>query len=120
MTVTKEFAQQNPNTTLALTALYVTAQNLWKEYPQETADCLARLADMDPAEAKEEVDLVLQQKWAPLDGRCDPTVMQFTKEVLLVANPELESVNPADACNNAFLDQLDSLGWKPDLTLPAQ
>jgi hypothetical protein len=73
---------------------------------------------MDPAEAKEEVDLVLQQKWSPLDGRCDPTVMEFTKSVLLVANPDLASVDASQACNNEFLDKLDSLGWTPDTSLP--
>jgi ABC-type nitrate/sulfonate/bicarbonate transport system substrate-binding protein len=118
MTVTKDFATKNPNTTLALTALYVEAQNMWKEHPKEVADCLARLAQMDPAEASKEVDLVLKQKWAPLDGRCDPTVMEFTKSVLLVANPDLASVDASKACNNTFLDQLDSLGWKPDTSIP--
>jgi ABC-type nitrate/sulfonate/bicarbonate transport system substrate-binding protein len=120
MTVTKTFANENPNTTLALTALYVEAQNMWKEHPEEAAACLARLAEMDPAEATEEVNLVLEQKWAPLDGRCDPTVMEFTKSTLLVANPDLASVDASQACNNEFLDQLDSLGWKPDTSLPTQ
>jgi NitT/TauT family transport system substrate-binding protein len=118
MTVTKEFADKNPNTTLALTALYLEAQNMWKEHPEETATCLARLADMDAAEAKTDVESVLTQKWAPLDGRCDPTVMEFTKEVLLVANPDLTSVDASQACNNEFLDQLTALGWTPDLSLP--
>src|SRR6185436_4525022 len=38
MTVTKEFAQQNPNLVLALTAMYYEANLMWRENPELAAE----------------------------------------------------------------------------------
>ena len=119
MTVTKEFAQQNPNLVLALTAMYYEANLMWRENPELAAEALASLAKMDPADAKTDVDTVLKEKWEPLDGRCDAAVMDFTKQTLIEANPDVADVDASQACTNEFLDKLTELGWTPDTTPPS-
>jgi ABC-type nitrate/sulfonate/bicarbonate transport system substrate-binding protein len=119
LTVTKEFAAANPNTVLALSAMYLEANLMWREHPDIAAKAYAQLAQIPEADAKAEIDIVAKEPWIPLDGRCDPTVMEFTKETLLVTNPDLATVTASEACTNQFLDQLDSLGWEPDTDPPA-
>ena len=113
MTVTQAYAQANPNTILNLTAMYLEANLLWRSDADLAAEALTATAEMDAAEAKEEIDSVLTENWEPLDGRCDPAVMEFTKQTLLETNPDLANVDASKACTNEFLDKLTELGWTP-------
>lgn len=118
LTFTREFIDQYPNTVLNLTAMYAEAQLLWREDPAHTAEALAALAEIDAADARDQVDQVLSEPWRPLDGRCTPDIMEFTRQTLLPDVPDLADVDPSDACTNDFIDQLDDMGYYAQLGVP--
>jgi hypothetical protein len=49
---------------------------------------------------------------------CDPTVMAFTRSVLLPSNPAMANVDPAKACNNEFLLKLKDMGFQKRIGVP--
>lgn len=118
LTATQAFADANPNTMLALTAMEYEALLMWRANPDLAAEALASLEKVDLASATKELADSLAQPWVPLDGRCDPAVMEFTKQTLIPTNADLATVDASKACTNKFLDQLDALGWKPNPTAP--
>ena len=118
LTFMREFVETNPNTVLRLTAMHVEANHLWREDVDTSADCLAEAADIPVEEARDEIEAVLTEPWRPFDGRCDPVVMEFARQTLLPENPQLEDINPADACTNDFIDQLIELGFHAEIGIP--
>ena len=115
LTFLQPFAEENPNTVLNLVAMYTEANHAWMQDPERSAECLAEAAEISLEEAQGEVDAVLTEPWRPLDGRCDPVVMDFALQTLLPENPDLEEVNAADACTNEFVEQLEEMGFQAEL-----
>lgn len=115
LTFLRPFVEENPNTVLNLVAMYTEANHAWMQDPERSAECLAEAAEIPLEEAQAEVDAVLTEPWRPLDGRCDPVVMEFARQTLLPENPDLEDVDPADACTNEFVEQLEEMGFQAEL-----
>lgn len=114
----RDFVEQYPNTVLNLTAMYAEANTLWREDPEMSAEALADAADMSLEDATRDIEAVLSEPWEPLDGRCDPDVMEFTRLTLLPEIPALADVNPAEACTNEFIDQLVEMGVFEEIGVP--
>ena len=115
LTFLRPFVEENPNTVLNLVAMYTEANHAWMQDAERSAECLAEAAEITLEEAQAEVDAVLTEPWRPLDGRCDPVVMDFAKQTLIPENPDLEEVNAADACTNDFVEQLEEMGFQAEL-----
>ena len=115
LTFLRPFVEENPNTVLSLVAMYTEANWAWMQDAERSAECLAEAAEIPLEEAQAEVDAVLTEPWHPFDGTCDPIVMEFAKQTLLPENPDLEAVDPADACTNEFVEQLAEMGFQAEL-----
>ena len=115
LTFLRPFVEENPNTVLNLVAMYTEANHLWMGDVEGSAECLAEAAEIPLDDARAEVEAVLTEPWRPLDGRCDPVVMDFALQTLLPENPDLETVNAADACTNDFVDQLEEIGFQAEV-----
>ncbi len=118
LVISPEFKQKYPNTVLALTAAYLEGMVQMRKSAERDAEILAEAAKLKPDEAKQQVTTELAAPWTPRDGKCDPKVMDFTKQVLLPSNPTLANVDASKACDNSFLDRLASLGLQKQLGLP--
>jgi ABC-type nitrate/sulfonate/bicarbonate transport system substrate-binding protein len=115
LTVLREFEEENPNTVLAMVAMYLEASVIWRNDPELAAEALAEFAEIPVEEAREEVDFIIAEPWRPLDGRCNTNVMDFTLLTLLPENPSLAEVNAGDACTNEYIDQLEELGFLSEI-----
>jgi NitT/TauT family transport system substrate-binding protein len=118
LTTTRTYADQNPNTVLLLTAMLLEGSVLMRKDPDMTAQSLSKLAEIPIEDAGRQVDEVLAGPWQPADGKCDPEVLEFTKSVLLAANPDLATIDPQPACTNEFLDKLNELGFQHSIGVP--
>lgn len=119
LTFDPQFIEDNPNTVLDLVAMYLEANLAWRNDPEAGAAALSEYAEIPVEQAQAELESALTEPWVPLDGSCDPAVMEFTKETLLPVNPTLESVDPTEACTNEFIDQLRDLGFMDEIGVPA-
>lgn len=115
LTALRPFTEENPNTILNLVAMYLEASVIWRNDPELAAEALAELAEMPLEEAQAEVDFILTEPWRPLDGRCNPGVMEFTRQTLVETNPDIADVDPTEACTNDFIDQLTDLGFLAEI-----
>jgi ABC-type nitrate/sulfonate/bicarbonate transport system substrate-binding protein len=115
LTFRKDFVEKYPNTVLDLVAMYTEANYAWMHDVDKSAECLSKAEEISLDDAKAEVESVLTEPWRPLDGKCDPAVMDFAKQTLLPENPDLESVNAADACTNEFVEKLADLGFQKQI-----
>jgi len=113
-----DFEKKYPNTTLILVAAYLEGITEMRRQPDKAAEFLAKDANIPLADAKNQVAIELAAPWEPRDGRCDPTVMQFTKTVLLPSNPAIANVDPTKACTNDYLDKLKDLGFQKKIGVP--
>ena len=118
LVVPVDFQKKYPNTTLALVAAQMEAQQWFRDHPDEAADILAKAINVDVTEAKRQIGLELEEPWTPKDGHCDPAVMQFAKTVAVAANPSLASVDPLQGCTNEFVDKLKSMGFQKKIGIP--
>jgi NitT/TauT family transport system substrate-binding protein len=118
LTMPKKFAEDNPNTALALTALYQMGHHDFGNKRDVAAQGWAKLAEIPVDQATEEVNTHLKNEQHPLDGKCDPQVMQQIKQVLTAANKELQSVDPMTACTNRFIDKLNEMGFQKAVGVP--
>lgn len=112
LTFRQGFVAKNPNTVLALTAMDYEALTLWRANPAKATEALGSLENVDAATATAEFAALMKEKWEPLNGRCDPTILEFTKAQQVVVNADLASVDGQKACTNKYLDQLDVMGWE--------
>jgi ABC-type nitrate/sulfonate/bicarbonate transport system substrate-binding protein len=118
LTFLRPFVDENPNTVLRLVAMYTEANHLWMQDVERSAECLAEAADISLEDARAEVEAVLTEPWRPLDGRCDPVVMEFARQTLTPENPQMEEVDPAEACTNEFVDRLAEMGFQAEVGIP--
>lgn len=118
LTIPKKFAEDNPNTALALTAIYQMGRLDSINKRDVAAQGWAKLAEIPVEQATEEVATQLKTEPHPLDGRCDPQIMQQIKPIMAAANKALESVDPMTACTNAFVDKLKEMGFQKAIGVP--
>ncbi|HET8570010.1 MAG TPA: ABC transporter substrate-binding protein [Candidatus Limnocylindria bacterium] len=118
LVVYPEFAEKYPNTVLAMVAAYLEGITEMRRQPDRAAEFLAKDAQLPLEQAKKQVEVELAAPWEPRDGRCDPVVMEFTRQVNLPSNPALANVDAAKACNNKFLDQLKAMGFQKKIGVP--
>jgi hypothetical protein len=78
----------------------------------------AKIAEIPVEQARPEVAAYLSTEQHPLDGTCDPAVMQLVKEVAVASNKQLESVDPTKACSNEFVDKLKQMGFQKAIQVP--
>jgi NitT/TauT family transport system substrate-binding protein len=114
--VPRKFAEENPNTTLAIVAANLEAMQLMFEDTELAVDRLAEWAQMD----RDEADQTLRQfltvaqrdlKWTP-EGNA-----QF-HEFLQLQDPTVSEINPDDTYTFEFIDKLESLGLHKQLGVP--
>jgi ABC-type nitrate/sulfonate/bicarbonate transport system substrate-binding protein len=110
----KKFIDRYPNTALALTAMYQMGR--WTTYSDvpTAAKAWAEQAEIPESEAADEVK-VRNEVQRPLDGRCNPEVMDFVKEVLTATDSGLTAVDAKAACTNQFIDKLKQMGFQKKL-----
>lgn len=118
LTMPEEFAEKNPNTALALTAIYQMGKLDSINKPEQAAEYWAKVSEIPADRAKSEVDAFLAADQHPIDGKCDPAVMTLIKDVSVAANPKLESVDAAAACTNEYIDKLDEMGFQAAIGVP--
>ena len=118
LVVTPDFEKKYPNTVMLLVAAYLEGETEMRRQPDKAAEFLSKDANIKIEDAKAQVTTELAAPWEPRDGRCDPTVMQFTKSVLLPSNPTIANVDPTKACTNEYLDKLKDLGFQKRIGVP--
>jgi ABC-type nitrate/sulfonate/bicarbonate transport system substrate-binding protein len=112
LTVPEKFAEENPNTVLALVAMYTMGRKIGITDKEAAAKAWATEAEvsMDQARADVEVELSIPQH--PLDGRCAPEMIEFVKEIAASSDDKIKSVNAQDACTNEYVDKLKEMGFQ--------
>jgi NitT/TauT family transport system substrate-binding protein len=107
---TRAFAQQNPNTVLALVASMVEGQHRFLTNPTDAIQAAMKFEKIDLPTATLDVQADLPG-WTPTNGR--PTLTEFKDAQTLFAKTDaaLASVDVTQAFTTQYLDQLVSLGW---------
>lgn len=110
LNVTREFAEQNPNTVLAMLAAVVEAIQLMKEDPEAAAQAHLEWADGDDiADSRDELEVYLEFVNEDLViGQAPWVTMQ---EVLAVTNPAVLDVDVSEAYTTEFMEQLAEMGF---------
>lgn len=111
--VTRQFAEENPNTCLALVAATMEAIQAMRDDPQAAAEEYARWAEVEVDEALDELELYLSV--AQDDLRINPDAWDAMQEVLGVTNAAVLDVTVSDAYTTRFVDQLEEMGFLDDL-----
>lgn len=106
------FADENPNTTLALVAMYQLGLHYLVTEPEIAVATWAEWADIDLDRAQQEIEDYVGAGIRPLDGRCSPEVFEFMRTILTAADANLASTDPEAACTNLYVDQLAELGFQ--------
>jgi NitT/TauT family transport system substrate-binding protein len=113
LNVTREFADENPNTCLALVAATIEAIQAMRDDPDAAAEDYARWAEVEVEEALAELELYLSV--AQSDLRINPDAWDAMQEVLVSTNPAVADVTVSDAYTTEFVDQLDDMGFFEEL-----
>jgi NitT/TauT family transport system substrate-binding protein len=116
LAVTKQFAEQNPNTVLAAVASALAAQNYAFTNPDDTATKFAEYSQSDPADAKAVIDDFLT--WGNRSMGWSDAAFENPKKVLVAVNPEMANVNIADAQDKSFLQKLADMGFYTQINDP--
>ena len=115
-TTTVSFAEQYPNTVLALVAAYMEARATMGKDPEHLSELFAKDSDMPLDQATEQVKAALSEDWLPIDGSCpDKELAEFQKEVFGAGNPALAEVDAMAACTDEFVDRLREIGLQSAL-----
>ena len=110
LNVTREFAEQNPNTVLVMVAAMMEAIQLMQDDPEAAAQEHMEWAELDDVESsRNELEVFLQFVNEDLIIGQEPWNTMQT--VLAVTNPAVEDVDVTEAYNYDFVRQLDDLGF---------
>jgi ABC-type nitrate/sulfonate/bicarbonate transport system substrate-binding protein len=110
LNVTREFAEQNPNTVMAMLAAVVEAIQLMKEDPEAAAQAHMEWADGDDiADSRDELEVYLEFVNEDLVIGEGPWLTM--QETLAVTNPAVSDVDVADAYTNEFVERLAEMGF---------
>ena len=112
MTVPETFEKENPNTVLALTALYTMGRLMSRTDVDAATKAWATEAELSPEQARHDVDIELANPQHPTDGRCDPQAIALVKEIAVSTDDKLESVDAQNACTNKYIDKLQEMGFQ--------
>ncbi len=115
------FIDKYPNTALALTAMYMLGTAEWLNADSATAaQVWSKYSTIALERAKQDIADQREVGWGPANGRCDNDTYAFMKTVLQETDARLASVDPAKACTNRFVDQLEKMGFPKAIKLPAK
>jgi len=110
LNVTREFAEQNPNTVLAMVAAVIEAIQLMQDDPEAAAEEHLTWADgSDIQDSRDELEVYLQFVNEDLVIGEGPWLTM--QEVLAVTNPAVLDVDVSDAYTTEFVEQLDEMGF---------
>lgn len=119
LAVPRTFAEENPNTTLALAAAYAEAISILLNDPGRAVEAWSGVVDITPEEAAEQLEAEFAYGYEPRDGRAQPQWFEAAYNALVQVDPELEQYDWNDAFTTEFVDQLEELGLYEELGLPA-
>ncbi len=113
------YIDANPNTSLALVAMYAlgTAQFL-NDTQANAAAIWAKYSTKSTADATHDIQDLLSLGWGPSDGKCNAATYAFMKQVMTAADPRIANVDPSKACTDQFTNQLDQMGFYSAIKLP--
>jgi ABC-type nitrate/sulfonate/bicarbonate transport system substrate-binding protein len=115
LTVPEKFAEENPNTVLALVALYQMGRQLELNDQEAAAKAWAAEAEVSMEQARTDITVELAIPRRPTDGRCAPETIAFVREIAAASDDKIKSVNAQDACTNEYIDKLKELGFQKAL-----
>lgn len=118
LTIPMSMIKNDPNTVLALTAMYYwgaayfltdpsAADNAWQHYSGEPL-----------SEATSDVKLTVAIPQVPKNFECTTAMMEFVKQTLVGTDPKLKSANAAETCNTSFDQELVKMGWQKKIGVP--
>lgn len=116
--VTPAFAEQNPNTTLALVAASLEALQLAFDDRNVGIETYAEVGGVSMEKATEVVNIQLDGPWRPRDGALEEADFQAAKESLVTVDPALADLDVTAAYSTRFLDQLRDLGFQASIGIP--
>jgi len=115
--VRKDFAEKNPNATLAILAASMEGeQEIWNQTEKAIDGYAEWTQAKDRSGASKEIDDY--KKIGNRDMRFSPEGFDNLKEVMVAANPELKDVDVKKAYTFEFLDQLKELGFPKAVGVP--
>lgn len=117
LTVPETFEKENPNTVLALTALYTIGRQMSRTDVDAATEAWATQAEISPEEARHDVDIEWANPQHPMDGRCDAESINLVKEIAASSDDKIESINAQDACTNEYIDKLKEMGFQKAIGL---
>jgi ABC-type nitrate/sulfonate/bicarbonate transport system substrate-binding protein len=113
---TKKFADENPNTVLAVIAAMLEAQHQMFVDKETAVTGLAEWEQVEEDEAEGELDEFLEA--AVRDLRFTREGMVELQKFLALVDPSVADVNVDDAFDLRFLDQLEDLGYYQKVGVP--
>jgi len=114
--VSKKFALENPNTTLAIVAANLEAMQLMFDDTELAVEALARWAQVDESEADQTLRQFLTVAQRDLRWTREGNA-QF-HEFLQLQDPTVADVNVDDTYTFQFIDQLEDMGLHAQLGVP--
>jgi NitT/TauT family transport system substrate-binding protein len=107
--VTRDYAEQNPNTVLAVVAAMLDALQLMYTETDDAVAGLAEWAQVPPEDAKAEIEEFLEA--ASRDLKFTREGMVTLQEFLALADPSIGEINVDDTYSLEFLQKLEDLGY---------
>ena len=111
------FAEQNPNTVLAIVAANLEGLQLVFEQPDLAARAYADFAEIDVTDAAAEIEVEFAA-WERRDGRATQEMFERAHSVIAAVDPGLADLDPTQAYTLRFLDQLAELGITEQIGVP--
>lgn len=109
----------NPNTSLALVAMYAQgAAQFLNDDPANAAAIWAKYSTRSISDATHDINDLLALGWGAGDGKCNPDTYAFMKQVMTAADPRIANTDSTKACTNQFTDQLIQMGFYSAINLP--
>lgn len=118
LAVTRAFAEENPNTVLALTAALLEGLTMVFEDPQLAIEKHSERNEIPLDEAQAEMQLEFDRGWEPRDGRAQQIWFDDAKELLVQVDETFTELDAAAAYTNEFVDRLEELGLYDELGAP--
>ena len=113
------YIDANPNTSLALVAMYAQgAAQFLNDDPANAAAIWAKYSTRSIDDATHDINDLLSLGWGPADGKCNAATYAFMKQVMTAADPRIADVDPTKACTDRFTNQLDQMGFYSAINLP--
>ena len=113
------YIQKNPNTSLALVAMYMLGAAQFLNDTQDNAAAIwAQYSTKSMSDATHDIQDLLSLGWGPADGKCNPDTYKFMQQVMTAADPRIANTDVTKACTDQFTDQLQQMGFPAAIKLP--